>query len=39
MQQLEQTVASGEVKVVTNLVQPPNLSGERRRVGLSSDLA
>ncbi|GAB2869533.1 hypothetical protein GCM10027277_43490 [Pseudoduganella ginsengisoli] len=39
MQQLEQTVASGEVRVVTNLVQPPMLRGERRRVGLSSDLA
>jgi diguanylate cyclase (GGDEF)-like protein len=39
MQQLEQTVASGEVRVVTNLVQPPMLHGERRRVGLSSDLA
>jgi len=39
MQQLEQTVASGEVRVVTNLVHPPMLRGERRRVGLSSDLA
>ncbi|WP_377703066.1 diguanylate cyclase [Pseudoduganella sp. UC29_71] len=39
MKQLEQTVASGQVKIVTNLVQPPNLGGERRRVGLSSDLA
>jgi diguanylate cyclase (GGDEF)-like protein len=39
MKQLEQTVASGQVKVVTNLAQPPNLGGERRRVGLSSDLA
>jgi diguanylate cyclase (GGDEF)-like protein len=38
MQQLEQTVASGEVRVVTNLVHPPMLRGERRRVGLSSDL-
>ena len=39
MKQLEQTVASGQVRIVTNLVQPPNLGGERRRVGLSSDLA
>ncbi|CAN7686848.1 sensor domain-containing diguanylate cyclase [Pseudoduganella sp. LjRoot289] len=39
MQQLERTVASGEVKIVTNLVQPPRLAGERRRVGLPSDLA
>ncbi|MES2262851.1 MAG: diguanylate cyclase [Pseudomonadota bacterium] len=38
MQQLEHTVASGQVRVVTNLVHPPMLSGERRRVGLSSDL-
>jgi diguanylate cyclase (GGDEF)-like protein len=39
MQQLEQTVARGEVKVLTSLAPPPVLSGERRRVGLSSDLA
>jgi diguanylate cyclase (GGDEF)-like protein len=39
MQQLEQTVASGDVRVVTNLIHPPMLRGERRRVGLSSDLA
>ncbi|SFU94706.1 sensor domain-containing diguanylate cyclase [Pseudoduganella namucuonensis] len=38
-QQLERTVAGGEVRVVTNLVHPPMLRGERRRVGLSSDLA
>eukprot|EP01034_Spumella_vulgaris_P038058 gene38058-46964_t len=39
MKQLEQSVASGQVKIVTNLVAAPNLGGERRRVGLSSDLA
>ncbi|WP_348694985.1 sensor domain-containing diguanylate cyclase [Duganella fentianensis] len=38
MQQLEQTVTAGEVRLVTNLQGPLNLVGERRRTGLSSDL-
>jgi len=38
MQQLEQAVTAGEVRLVTNLAGPLNLVGERRRTGLSSDL-
>jgi hypothetical protein len=38
MQQLDQSVADGEVKLLTNLTGPLVLGGERRRVGLSSDL-
>ncbi|MFC0168047.1 diguanylate cyclase [Pseudoduganella danionis] len=38
MQQLEQAVTAGEVRLVTNLAGPLNLGGERRRTGLSSDL-
>ena len=38
MQQLDRAVAEGEVRLVTNLVGAPQLGGERRRVGLSSDL-
>ncbi len=38
MQHLEQAVQEGEVRLVTNLTGPLNLGGERRRVGLSSDL-
>ncbi|MES2075838.1 MAG: hypothetical protein V4462_09500 [Pseudomonadota bacterium] len=38
MQQLDQAVAEGEVRLVTNLSGPLALGGERRRVGLSSDL-
>jgi predicted signal transduction protein with EAL and GGDEF domain len=38
MQQLDQAVADGEVKLLTNLTGPLVLGGERRRVGLSSDL-
>jgi diguanylate cyclase (GGDEF)-like protein len=38
MQQLGQAVADGEVRLVSNLTGPLVLSGERRRIGLSSDL-
>ena len=38
MQQLGQSVADGEVRVVSNLAGPLALGGERRRIGLSSDL-
>ncbi|OEZ95919.1 sensor domain-containing diguanylate cyclase [Duganella sp. HH101] len=38
MQQLDQAVADGEVRLVSNLTGPLVLGGERRRVGLSSDL-
>ncbi|MRW88293.1 diguanylate cyclase, partial [Pseudoduganella sp. FT26W] len=38
MQQLGQAVTDGEVRLVSNLTGPLVLSGERRRIGLSSDL-
>ncbi|MHA4869258.1 diguanylate cyclase [Duganella sp. PWIR1] len=38
MQRLDQAVADGEVRVVSNLTGPLVLGGERRRIGLSSDL-
>jgi predicted signal transduction protein with EAL and GGDEF domain len=38
MQQLDQALADDEVRLVTNLAGPPQLGGERRRTGLSSDL-
>ncbi|SHN36300.1 diguanylate cyclase (GGDEF) domain-containing protein [Duganella sacchari] len=38
MQQLDQAVADGEVRLVSNLTGPLALGGERRRIGLSSDL-
>jgi diguanylate cyclase (GGDEF)-like protein len=38
MQQLGQAVSDGEVRLVSNLTGPLVLSGERRRIGLSSDL-
>src|SRR5471032_346048 len=38
MQQLDQAVEDGEVRLVSNLTGPLELGGERRRVGLSSDL-
>ncbi|TFW14863.1 diguanylate cyclase, partial [Duganella callida] len=38
MQHLEQAVAEGEVRLVSNLPGPLVLDGERRRIGLSSDL-
>jgi len=38
MQQLDQAVGEGEVRLVSNLTGPLVLDGERRRVGLSSDL-
>ncbi|MYM21166.1 diguanylate cyclase [Duganella sp. FT135W] len=38
MQQLGDAVADGEVRLVTNLEGPLVLGGERRRIGLSSDL-
>jgi len=38
MHQLDQSVADGEVRLLTNLTGPLELDGERRRVGLSSDL-
>ncbi|MBV6321602.1 sensor domain-containing diguanylate cyclase [Duganella violaceipulchra] len=38
MQHLDQAVEDGEVRLVSNLTGPLELGGERRRVGLSSDL-
>jgi diguanylate cyclase (GGDEF)-like protein len=38
MQQLDQSVTDGEVRLVSNLTGPLVLAGERRRIGLSSDL-
>ena len=38
MHQLDAAVAGGEVRLVSNLEGPLSLGGERRRVGLSSDL-
>ncbi len=38
MQQLDQAVSDGEVRLVSNLDGPLELGGERRRIGLSSDL-
>ncbi|GJJ04664.1 hypothetical protein RugamoR64_52020 [Duganella rhizosphaerae] len=38
MQHLDQAVEDGEVRLVSNLTGPLVLGGERRRVGLSSDL-
>jgi diguanylate cyclase (GGDEF)-like protein len=38
MHQLDQAVEDGEVRLVSNLTGPLVLGGERRRVGLSSDL-
>jgi diguanylate cyclase (GGDEF)-like protein len=38
MHQLDQAVADGEVRLVSNLTGPLVLGGERRRIGLSSDL-
>jgi diguanylate cyclase (GGDEF)-like protein len=38
MQQLDQAVTDGEVRLVSNLTGPLVLGGERRRIGLSSDL-
>nr|WP_315215595.1 diguanylate cyclase [uncultured Duganella sp.] len=38
MHQLDDAVAGGEVRLVSNLDGPLSLGGERRRVGLSSDL-
>ncbi|MBV7538401.1 diguanylate cyclase [Duganella sp. sic0402] len=38
MQQLDQAVGDGEVRLVSNLTGPLVLGGERRRIGLSSDL-
>lgn len=38
MQQLDQAVTDGEVRLVSNLTGPLVLDGERRRIGLSSDL-
>ncbi|MYM35983.1 diguanylate cyclase [Duganella sp. FT94W] len=38
MRQLEQAAADGEVRLVSNLTGPLVLGGERRRIGLSSDL-
>jgi diguanylate cyclase (GGDEF)-like protein len=38
MHQLDGAVAGGEVRLVSNLEGPLSLGGERRRVGLSSDL-
>ncbi|WP_090327054.1 diguanylate cyclase [Duganella sp. CF517] len=38
MHQLDDAVAGGEVRLVSNLAGPLSLGGERRRVGLSSDL-
>ena len=38
MHQLDDAVAAGEVRLVSNLAGPLSLGGERRRVGLSSDL-
>jgi predicted signal transduction protein with EAL and GGDEF domain len=38
MRHLDQAVADGEVRVISNLTEPLVLDGERRRVGLSSDL-
>ncbi|MRW93814.1 diguanylate cyclase [Duganella sp. FT80W] len=38
MQQLDQAVADGEVRLVSNLTGTLVLGGERRRIGLSSDL-
>jgi diguanylate cyclase (GGDEF)-like protein len=38
MHQLDQAVADDEVRLLTNLTGPLVLGGERRRVGLSSDL-
>ena len=38
MHQLDDALAGGEVRLVSNLDGPLSLGGERRRVGLSSDL-
>ncbi|MYM72501.1 diguanylate cyclase [Duganella sp. FT134W] len=38
MQRLDQAVGDGEVRLVSNLTGPLVLGGERRRIGLSSDL-
>ncbi|WP_432383579.1 diguanylate cyclase [Duganella sp. P38] len=38
MHRLDQAVTAGEVRLVSNLTGPLVLGGERRRVGLSSDL-
>ncbi|WP_209723237.1 diguanylate cyclase [Duganella sp. 1411] len=38
MHNLDEAVAGGEVRLVSNLAGPLLLGGERRRVGLSSDL-
>ncbi|MYM70180.1 diguanylate cyclase [Pseudoduganella sp. FT55W] len=38
MQHLSEAVADGEVRLVSNLTGPLVLGGERRRIGLSSDL-
>ncbi|MYN30699.1 GGDEF domain-containing protein, partial [Duganella levis] len=38
MQQLDQAATDGEVRLVSNLTGPLVLAGERRRIGLSSDL-
>jgi predicted signal transduction protein with EAL and GGDEF domain len=38
MHHLDEAVAEGEVRLVSNLTGPLSLGGERRRVGLSSDL-
>jgi diguanylate cyclase (GGDEF)-like protein len=38
MHNLDQAVAEGEVRLLSNLAGPLVLGGERRRVGLSSDL-
>ncbi len=38
MHHLDEAVAEGEVRLVSNLSGPLSLGGERRRVGLSSDL-
>ncbi len=38
MRQLDEAVADGEVTLFTNLSAPPTLDGDRRRLGLASDL-
>src|SRR5476651_1720294 len=38
MRELDLAVAPGEVRLVTNLSEPRALDGERRRLGLASDL-
>jgi diguanylate cyclase (GGDEF)-like protein len=38
MHQVDEALSAGEVRLVSNLEGPLSLGGERRRVGLSSDL-